>query len=460
MNEIPSKETPGAPEVSFDDLSALRVGRFRGFMRRHPRLVDTLVVLLYCIFSVPSILDSAFSAHWLTVGLLLLTGVMLYFRRRWPMPVLVLVVLADNSATLLDSSYLGSSIGLWIALYTASTRYSARRMFILAVLVSALQGLIFIVFGLPGLFTSSPEDQATLAELGGKAVLISIGLASMLGSNIAAVGIGAAVRNHRLHDAELNNWAVRVQTLAQLRERNRIAREMHDVVAHSLSVMIALSDGAAVVLKRDPVRAGEVLNELSGTGRRALGDMRRVIGVLRTGDPASLEPQPGGSLQEMLAGFKVAGLPLRYTTTGPALPEDATFLLTIHRIIQESLTNVLRYGRNVSTVEVSVCRSGEDVTVRIHDDGVHQGARREMIGSAQGIRGMKERAALFDGTLAAGPDPRGGWTVLATLKLPCPAPCPEKKPAQHTQEPATDPAPDPAATPAPSPEPTTQNQGS
>ena len=427
MSENTAPLASGDPEASFAAISAQRIGPLRTLMRRRPVLVDTSVVLLYFLMSAPSIVEAAISGHWATLGLLTLTGVSLFFRRGRPMFVLIVVVLFDSGAILLDSEYFGGNIGLWIALYAASTKYAARRMFALTALITALQGLVFVTMGLPSMFTDSPEDQAALAEIGGLTLTITLSLAFLLGTNAAAVAIGAAVRNNRLHEAELDNWAKRVQTLAQLRERNRIAREMHDVVAHSLSVMIALSDGAAVVLKRDPVRAGEVLGELSTTGRRALADMRRVIGVLRTGDGASLEPQPaGGSLEEMLAGFRVAGLPLRYTRSGPALPEDATFQLTVHRIIQESLTNVLRYGRNVGAVEVTVHRLRDDVTVRIHDDGTNQEARREIIGSAQGIRGMKERAALFDGTLRAGPASRGGWTVVAKLKLPHPARCPEE----------------------------------
>lgn len=422
MSENPTKEGPGTPEVSFAALPAQRVGPLRALMRRKPRCVDAAVVLLYFLMSLLSILDSASSGHWVTVGLLVGTGLVLYFRRRWPMAILILVALADSAATLLDSSYLGSSTGLWIALYTASTQYAARRMFILAVLISALQGLIFVIIGVPGMFTNSPEDQLALAEMGGRTVLIIIGVGFLVGTNVALVAIGSAVRNHQLHEAELDNWAARVQTLAQVRERNRIAREMHDVVAHSLSVMIALSDGAAVVLKRDPQRAGEVLAELSATGRHALADMRRVIGVLRTGDDASLEPQPAGeSMEKMLDGFTVAGLPLRFTQSGPPLPVDATFQLTVYRIIQESLTNVLRYGRRVTRVSVFLERAGDDVTIRISDDGTQQGGRREAVGSAQGIRGMRERAALFDGTLSAGPSAEGGWSVVATLKIPHPA---------------------------------------
>lgn len=419
MSEYPSKETSVSTEVSFDELSAQRVGRLRSLMRRKPRCVDAVVVLIYFLVSALSLIDSSLSGHWLTVALLIGTGALLYFRRRWPMAVLIVVAVADSGATLLDTSYMGSSTGLWIALYTAATQYAARRMFMLAILISALQGLIFVVIGIPGLFTDSAADQQALADLGGKTVLIVIGVVVLSGSNILFVAVGSAVRNHRLHEAELANWAARVQTLAQLRERNRIAREMHDVVAHSLSVMIALSDGAAVVLKRDPQRAGEVLAELSATGRHALGDMRRVIGVLRTGNDVSLEPQPAGdSLEKMLEGFSVAGLPLRFTQSGPALPPDATFQLTVHRIVQESLTNVLRYGRNVTRVSVVIAREGEDVTVSIADDGTQVGLRREGVGSAMGIRGMGERAALFDGTVLAGPAAEGGWSVVATLKLP------------------------------------------
>lgn len=426
---------PATTEGGFDELSAQRIGWLRRFMRAHPALVNAAVLLLYFLLTATSLTDSGLSKHWPTVVLLVLTGAVLAFRRRWPMLVLVAVVLLDSAATLLDSSYFGGNPGVWIALYTASTKYAARRMFILMALITALQGLIFVIVGMPALFTESVEDQAVLADLGGRSLTIALFLAFVLGTNIAAVAIGAVIRNQRLHEAELNNWAKRVQTLARVRERARIAREMHDVVAHSLSVMIALSDGAAVVLKRDPERAGQVLGELSSTGRRALGDMRRVIGVLRTGDGVPLEPQPAaGSFEQMLAGFKVAGLPLRYTASGPPLPEDATFQLTVYRIIQESLTNVLRYGRNVSVVQVGVDRKGEDVTVSIHDDGTAQEARRELIGSAQGIRGMKERTALFDGTLHAGPASRGGWSVVAKLKLPNTTRCEgDPAPAEHPE---------------------------
>jgi len=225
------------------------------------------------------------------------------------------------------------------------------------------------------------------------------------------------VRNSRIHEAELNHWASQVSRLAQVQERNRIAREMHDVVAHSLSVMIALSEGARVVAKRDQGRADEVLNELSGTGRAALADMRRMLGVLRQEEAGDLAPQPtGGNVEQLLEGFRTAGLPVSFTHTGDPLPEDTTFQLTVFRIIQESLTNSLRYARNVSDVQVRLERRRDELRMEIMDNG--DATRVPSIGSGRGLRGMRERAALFDGTVDAGPLASGGWIVKAVLKLP------------------------------------------
>ena len=153
---------------------------------------------------------------------------------------------------------------------------------------------------------------------------------------------------------------------------------MHDIVAHSLTVMISLSDGAAVVVKRNPAQAAAVLGELSRTGRAALADMRRVLGVLRDdAGPAQAPREPlaaGNNLGKLLEGFRTAGLPLHYTHTGPSLPDDAAFRLTVYRIVQESLTNVLRYGRSLGRVDVAVVRDGPTVTIDVVDDG--RGLRR------------------------------------------------------------------------------------
>jgi signal transduction histidine kinase len=207
---------------------------------------------------------------------------------------------------------------------------------------------------------------------------------------------------------------------------------MHDVVAHSLTVMISLSDGAAVVVRKDPARAAEVLGELSRTGRTALADMRRVLGVLRDDSApgqAPREPLAGGdSLGKLLEGFRTAGLPLHLTHTGPSLPDDAAFQLTVYRIVQESLTNVLRYGRSLGRVDVAIARNGPTVTIDVVDDGkgtVDSGGSaaapaarqsRGSVGTGRGLSGMQERARIYAGTVEAGPiADHHGWRVHAVL---------------------------------------------
>ena len=264
------------------------------------------------------------------------------------------------------------SAGLWFSLYAVAVVHTRR--FALAALALTTAPLVLLYFllavgpldgRLPDMAVSTPENFQLITSI---AAGISIAL-----SNVIATGIGISVRQRREHEHEIAAWAARAQQLGSVTERNRIAREMHDVVAHSLTVMISLSDGAAVVVKKDPERAAGVLAELSRTGRTALADMRRVLGVLREDAAAGHAPREplvaGDSLAKLLEGFRTAGLPLHYTHTGPSLPDDAAFQLTVYRIVQESLTNVLRYGRALSRVDVGVVRDGSRVTIEVVDDG-------------------------------------------------------------------------------------------
>src|SRR5699024_8426158 len=148
--------------------------------------------------------------------------------------------------------------------------------------------------------------------------------------------------------------------LAVAAERARIAREMHDVVAHSVQVMIALSDGARALLTAQPDRASHALDELSGVRRGALDDMRLVLGVLREdGTLAELEPQPEEfDLDQLVERFRSAGLPLAYTVAGRALPSDTGLHLTLYRIAQEALTNVLRYAPHTPDIAVTLRHEG------------------------------------------------------------------------------------------------------
>ncbi|WP_417220074.1 sensor histidine kinase [Arthrobacter sp.] len=419
MSTAPQGEGPESPAPTFAELTEKRRGPVRRFMRSHRVLVDVLLALAYFLVSAPSALESAANGRGAPWAGVIVISLLLTVRRRWPMVVLGLVFLCEIGMQLFDPYFSATSLAVWLVLYTTATLYAGRRMFMMVGLISAMQLLVQFVVVLPAVRDPAAVGRLMLVDVPEVNTFIWMMAALTVLSNFAVVGIGAAVRNNRLHDAELANWGARVQRLAQVAERNRIAREMHDVVAHSLSVMIALSDGAQVAMRRDPDRAAGVLAELSSTGRGALADMRRVIGVLRDGSDAPLAPQPASSsLAEMLEGFRVAGLPLKTTHSGAALPGDAAFQLTVYRIVQESLTNVLRYGRAVTRVEVSISREEDTVRIKVTDNGQLPGATRDAIGSGQGLKGMGERAAIYDGSVYAGPGPRGGWVVHAILTVP------------------------------------------
>lgn len=393
--------------VSFTEINARRLGPVRRYFRSHPRKMDVVVVLLFLVTSLPNaLLPFEGAADWWNLVPIGLAAFVLFFRRGRPLVVLALLCLIEPVALTISDARSTVGIAIWFALYAVAVAFSLRTAiwaFGAAVALSVIP-LAFI----PNVL---PEEAPYL-------IWVVMGFVVMW--YVVAVGFGATIRRERLHENELREWAERNAELASANERNRIAREMHDVVAHSLSVMIALSDGAAVVMKRDQERAREVLAELSATGRTALADMRRVLGVLREGpDAAPLAPLPaGGSLAGLLEGFRAAGLPIRVQLSGPGLPEDAAFQMTIHRIVQESLTNVLRYAKAVTTVDVLIARLGDTVKVRVSDDG--RGAMEPVpsVGTGQGIAGMRERAAIYGGTVNCGPGPTGGWVVTAEFQIP------------------------------------------
>lgn len=423
MDHRPAHGTAESVRVSFSELTERRRGPVRRFLRRHPRVGDGIVVAAYLLSNLIALVMVADGHSFWPVAVIAGIAVVLWFRRRAPFVVLSIIGVTTLAFMVVDPFHGVLSTGLWFALYTAATKYSSRRMLALAVLVSAAQVLMMALWVVPHLQGARHAPHAGV-DVGEGTTAVVVASVLLLAANLISTGIGSAVRSNRLHQAELTNWGLRVSRLAQTEERNRIAREMHDVVAHSLSVMIALSDGAGVVMRRDPDRAEGVLLELSSTGRSALRDMRRVIGVLRDGSHRPLAPQPAqSSLTELLEGFRVAGLPLTYTHTGAPLPEDAGLRLTVYRIIQESLTNVLRYGREVRRVAVDCTVADGEVGIRVADDGRGAEAGPPM-GSGQGLKGIAERVAIYDGELAAGPGPRGGWIVDARLSVngrTCPA---------------------------------------
>ncbi|THJ68801.1 sensor histidine kinase [Arthrobacter echini] len=397
-------EQPAA--VSFTELNARRLGPVRRFFRSHPRATDAVVILVFTFLTLPNALFLVIDdGDW---GALIggaLAGGALVLRRDRPLLVLVVTTVLDNAVSI-GTEGGGSGVATAFALYSVAAAYPLRTALIAAgstVIVSV--GALFVL----------PVE--IFADAPGVRWLLSAFIVMFLA---IAVGVGVTVRRDREHERELREWAARNAELASAGERNRIAREMHDVVAHSLTVMVALSDGAAVVMKRNPERAEDVLGELSTTGRTAIADMRRVLGVLRpeAADEA-LSPLPASSsMAQLLEGFRAAGLPLRVTTSGPRLPEDPAFQLTVYRILQESLTNVLRYGNGVTLVDISIIRVGDAVTLRVVDDGASAMEPVVPLGSGRGLAGIRERAAIYAGSVECGRRASGGWIVEVRLSVP------------------------------------------
>lgn len=197
-------------------------------------------------------------------------------------------------------------------------------------------------------------------------------------------------------------------------ERARIARELHDVIAHSVSVMVIQAGGARLVMSGEPGRAEESLRRVERAGREALAELRRLLGILGTGDPHALAPQPGlGDIAGLLAHAESSGLSTALRVDGDPVPMPPALDLCAYRIVQEALTNAIKHAAPArASVDV---RWGQSVLdLKISDDGRRTGARRT---GGHGIPGMRERVALHAGTLEAGAGPNGGFTVRARLPL-------------------------------------------
>lgn len=209
----------------------------------------------------------------------------------------------------------------------------------------------------------------------------------------------------------------RLTQLAVTAERNRIAREMHDIVAHNLSVMIALTDGAALMLDRDQARAREAIHQAAETGRAALAEMRNTLALLRSGpDDAgpALQPEPSlADLDALLETARSTGLQVTYQISGSTEGLSTSLQLALFRLVQEAITNTLKHASRATRLQVSIRRGQEDLRVVVDDNG---GAGASPAEFGHGLIGMRERVGLHSGRLFAGPT-GNGWRVSAWLPL-------------------------------------------
>jgi signal transduction histidine kinase len=245
----------------------------------------------------------------------------------------------------------------------------------------------------------------------------------LTGMVTAALFVGMTLRTRRAYLASVVDRAARLEVerdhqaqLAATRERNRIARELHDIVAHSLSVIIALADGAALTNDQDSAAAVQAMRTVSETGRQSMTEMRRLLGVLRDSEePLGLAPQPGlDQLADLVERLRVVGPQLEMSVVGSPMPLPPTEDATAYRIVQESLTNVVKHAAGATKVTVVLDWRRDELLIEVTDDGR---LARSASGSGHGLTGMSERVSLFAGNFTAGPLAAGGWRVRAELPI-------------------------------------------
>ncbi len=259
---------------------------------------------------------------------------------------------------------------------------------------------------------------------------------------VSAWVLGDSMGYRRAYSAALEERAVRAERdrdaqaqIAAAAERARIARELHDVIAHNLSVMVAQADGGAYAFDAAPERSRQALAEIGRTGRQALSEMSSLLGVLRTGpEEPPLAPAPAAAeIALLVAQAREAGMRVSHLTEGAIRPLTAGQSLAAYRIVQEALTNVRKHAGPEAAAEVTVRYGQDELLIRVADDGLGDVAPPASLprygvkaavpegrdGSAgHGLTGMQERAALYGGTVQAGPRPGGGFEVAASLPFP------------------------------------------
>jgi signal transduction histidine kinase len=391
--------------------------RLRGWDQRFAIVVDTILALglfLVCSgwfsFSKVSHPDLWFVAA-LTLPLIL--------RRRAPISVFLVIAIVAFAQWSTTAPLVADS-GLLVALYTVTAECDW-----LAVVVAALILEIGVILA---------TERWTPIGNYSKSLIFLTGMAA------ASLFAGVVVRALRSQIDWLAERAARLEFerdqqsfLAAAAERARIAREMHDVVSHNIQVMVTLADAAAVAQRSDPRRATEAMHDVSHTGRQALGDMRRLLGLLREGDDTSgtgrsaavaFAPQPGlAELEGLAERVRSTGLTVTLTRSGTPFALSGGAELTVFRIAQEALTNTMKHANSARSVAISLAFDDPVVTLIVVDDGRPSGASlpdgapaTRHNGGGHGVVGMTERAAAFDGSLVAGPHPSGGWQVAVTLR--------------------------------------------
>lgn len=380
------------------DLSPGTWKNLQALAQRHAQLLDAALVVALALSSAAWALHNSLEvdAYVLQAALV----VPLLWRRRFPTMTLCLMA-GVAFIQWLVAVPLAADVALLVGLYTVG-RHGTKADMAFGAGMLEIGAVMAALRWVPA--HNAFESFVLLSGLVAAAVLAGVAMRA------GAASLGAVMERTARLEQERDNqtrWAA-------VAERTRIAREMHDIVTHSLSLMVTLADGAARVAPNDAARAAEAMGEVSAAGRQALGDMRRTLGVLR--DPSAgggFAPTPGmGQLAALVERVRATGLAVDLEVSGSSADLGATGELTVFRVVQEALTNTVKHARATrADVRVAIGRSVTRVVVT--DDGC--GGPPGVAPLGHGIKGMAERVSLFCGRLHAGPLSQGGWRVVAVL---------------------------------------------
>ncbi|MGW6706753.1 sensor histidine kinase [Streptomyces sp. NPDC054956] len=396
--------------------------RLYDFLRRHPTGVDSFWAVLFFGVSMAVVASSSggTAQALLATPCVVALSSAVALRRRWTVPIFWLTVATGLYQLASGGEVSFHDIALLVVLFTVAAadvpRWISRTALGWGLIASPLY---FLRFGVD----KGPNTSAVESVLLVLFMMVPFALAWVMGDSLRtrrAYYAQLVERNQRLEKERAAQAQVAVAA-----ERARIARELHDVVAHNVSVMVVQADGAAYVMDAAPEQAKEALQTISGTGRLALAEMRRLLGVLRTGEPQESEdyvPQPDvEQIEVLIEQVRAAGLTVDFEVEGAPRKLPSGVELTAYRIVQEALTNTRKHGGPNAKASVRLVYFDDGLGLLVEDDG--RGAAHELYedggadGAGHGLIGMRERIGMVGGTLDAGPRPGGGFRISALLPL-------------------------------------------
>ncbi|WP_405165042.1 sensor histidine kinase [Nocardia sp. NBC_01499] len=382
--------------------------RFSLWLRGKPIVADSMLALVLLVLEVLGATNAENKVAGLAIGLFLPLPVV--FRRVYPRAMAVVSLLLSFTATAVQY-VVGDEKVEHITLFSLGIM-----LYTLVAYVGRRDGLWFAIGLVADSGLSVSADIVKASDLIFTAMFFALcwTLAEFIGARhaydtevAARLAVADYDKERRAHDAVSS-------------ERTRIARELHDVVAHAVSVIIVQADGARYALRRDPDAAEQALGTIAGTGREALRELRRTVALLRTEHAPDQLPQHGtAGLAKVVEMMRGTGLAVELELTGELDDIAPEVSLGVHRIVQESLTNTLRHAGPHPKAWVQVRRRDTDVTIDISDTGgvpLDEPAIR-IKGGGMGLVGMRERIAVLGGTLETGRSPDGAWRVQATIPL-------------------------------------------